>query len=118
MTQQIIDTKLVFDIITNIVTTTAQFGQPSPTVVGPFAAGDLIYSYSIKNYITNNFGSNEGVTDEFSRDILMKTVLTGFIIWITQIFTDSGVGLLDGTLNALISYTASNGFQNILDNLK
>ena len=114
MSSQIIDAKLGIDIITNVITTTAQFGEPSLTVIAPFVASDLLYSFAIKNYIQDNFGGNDGITDEFTRDIVFKSVITGFTVWLTQTFTGQGVGLLEGTLNGVVSYTASNGFQDIL----
>jgi hypothetical protein len=115
MDKQVIDTKLVMDAISNVVTTTAQFGEPLPTVIVPYIASDLLYSKAIKTYIDNNYGGNEGLTDDLSREIVVKTALTGVVIWLSQTFTGQGVGLLEGTLNALVSYSASNGIQDILD---
>jgi len=115
MSSEIIDIKLVLDLLSNVVTTTAQFGEPDISVIAPFIASDLMYSAGIKSYITNNFGGNEGLTDEYTRDIVLKTAITGFVIWISQQFTGQGVGILDGTLNALVSYTASDGVQDVLD---
>lgn len=116
MADEIIDVKLALDIATNILVTTAQFGQPNPTVIGPFIASDLMYSFAIKQYIDDNFGGEDGgLADEFSRDIFFKTFMTGLTVWITQVFTGEGVGIVDASLNAAVSYTASNGFQDILD---
>ena len=98
-----------------MVVTTAQFGSPDLTVIAPFVAGDLLYSSAIKQYVTNNFGGNAGISDEYARDIILKTTITGFTIWISQTFTGQGIGLLEGTLNAFVSYTASNGFIDIAD---
>lgn len=112
---QLITAKLLTDIAANVVATTAQFGEPELTVIAPFIASDIIYSGAIKDYITVNFGGDEGLTDSYTRDVIMKTTLTGFVIWVSQLFTGQGVGLLEGTLNAFVSYTASNGVQDILD---
>jgi hypothetical protein len=115
MSEDIIDVKLALDVGANVLTTTAQFGEPSLTVIAPFVASDVMYSFAIKQYIDDNFGGNEGITDQFTRDIVFKTVISGFTVWLAQTFTGEGVGLLEGTLNALVSYTSSNGVQDILD---
>ena len=113
--KQVIDTKLLLDIGCNVVTTTAQFGEPLPSVLVPFIASDFLYSGAIKNYVDNNWGGNEGISDELSRDIIVKTALTGSIVWVSQLFTGEGVGLLQASLNALVSYSASNGVQDLLE---
>lgn len=110
----LISAKLAIDIVSNVITTTAQFGEPELTVIAPFVASDVIYSGAIKDYVSINFGGNEGLTDEYTRDVVMKTALTGFLVWISQVFTGQGVGLLEGTLNAFVSYTASNGIQDLI----
>jgi hypothetical protein len=110
----ILSAKLMIDVVSNVITTTAQFGDPELTVIAPFIASDIIYSGAIKDYVSINFGGNEGLTDEYTRDVVMKTALTGFLVWVSQVFTGQGVGLLEGTLNAFVSYTASNGIQDLV----
>jgi len=115
MSNEIIEAKLALDVFSNMVTTLAQTGKIDFTITAPFVGSDLLYSFAIKQYIQDNFGGSEGLADEFSRDTFFKTFITGFIIWLTQTFTGTGSGLVIGTLNALVSYTASDGLQDILN---
>jgi hypothetical protein len=105
---------LLADISANLLTTTAQFGEPELTVIAPFIGGDLLYTAGVKQYVDDNYSGQQGLTDEWVRDVAGKTVVTTLAIWITGLFTGSGTGVIDGGLNALVSYTASSGVQELL----
>lgn len=105
--------KLALDVVSNVATTIVQFGDPLPEVIGPFVVGDVIYTGAIKAYVDAQFGGNEGLTDEFTRDVVFKSICTGLLIYIANEFTAGPVGVVDGTLNAVVSYLASNGLQDV-----
>lgn len=107
--------KLALDVFSNVITTTAQFGEPLPEVIAPFVVGDIIYTGAIKSYVDAQFGGNEGMTDEFTRDVVFKSLSTSLLVFIANQFTGGPVGVIDGTLNAVVSYLASNGIQDMAD---
>lgn len=106
---------LLVDAAVSAATSVVQLGEPSAVVIGPTIAADVLYSAAIESYVQREFGGQGGpLEDSYTRDVLAKSAIATGISFVVNSYTGGEVDIFSSVINSLVTFTASNGIQNLL----
>lgn len=106
---------VAIDAIASTAATTVQYGSPQLSIIGPVIAGDILYTASIKQYFTKEYGGiDSALQDDYSRDIAAKTVIVTGLSFIVNQFLDGPVDILGAIVSSVVTFAAGNGIKEAL----